>query len=314
MKQYFMVKIKTAVYMMFSLLIIILQTSCSDNDEPQESTGSETGYENQLAYFESFIVGVDSEGALTERRNGVPLEEFSSDPTELFIGVENTEEAREMFMNWMPDNAKIVNEGNDILFYPTGTKNDSQGEVKFMTANAEDGKTLATITFNDGASIVGVSKINFIKTTAWPDNDLSALSIGEILRKKHEGEWYDFVCIKEASNGQMGIMVAFDSYIFGAPGGKALSEMASKSEGRAVQKIVGGDNWNLHKNNFINAGYSHVFENNDDGFVWFDHWCYWVLWVSDYAIQLKTGHEEKFVNKKYKFSGMYVEYFGTIIE
>lgn len=312
MKTLFFNHIKTFVLMLSVAIFFMPLTGCNDDDAPDTPTNEdEEVAENQLAYFQSFLVSVDSLGNFTDHINGVHLSEFSSDPEEMFIGVDDISDARELFLSWMPDNANVCESGDIITFYPTDTDSKSQGTVKF-TAISGSQYQIAQITLEDGASIPGVSKLNFINGNAWPENYVSSLSLGEVENRKHkDGNWYDFVCIREASKGQTGIMIAFDENLYTPFQGSSNSWMASKGEGRLVSKIV-RENWTMHYNNFINAGYDYVFENNPDGEVNFDHWAYCILVMKGYTIRLKTGKEEGYVNSKYKFHNLYIAYFGQV--
>lgn len=214
MKRNLFFNLTLVIFAAFSLSL----SSCSDDDDNAQETNNETSVLrlNQLKYIQSQLVRVDSVGNLELRVNGEPLTEFNSDTTVVFIGAEDLAEAKEIFEGWLPQGITTSTNGDNIVASPTDTLGRAQGKVVFAPATENDGRSLATVTFTDGATIPYVSKVVFISSSTWPENGLfSPYTVGDIVTTNLD--YYDnnkkktmsanYVCIRSAKEGQTGLLM-----------------------------------------------------------------------------------------------------------
>ena len=150
-------------------------TACSSDDDkgetPEEPTEEQhqkpvTAYDD-LAYFQSSIVCVDSLGRFIERNYGEPL--YDNDTTTVYVGVETLAEAREMFDGWLAPDVKVTAQTpstTDVTATLTDKEGKAQGEVYFKAVN--DGTTIAEVTTT--AAVRHFRKVSFIPNSAWPHN------------------------------------------------------------------------------------------------------------------------------------------------
>ena len=151
-------------------------TACSDNDDDKGKTPEtpETPTEpkkqiayDDLAYFQNSIVRVDSLGQFLERYYGEPL--YENDTTNVYVGVENLAEAREIFDGIMaPDVvvSPLTPNTTDVTVALTDEDGKPQGEVYFRAGT--DGTTIAEVTTT--GPLRHFSKVIFIPNSAWPHN------------------------------------------------------------------------------------------------------------------------------------------------
>ncbi|MBR6593545.1 MAG: hypothetical protein IKK81_13140, partial [Prevotella sp.] len=194
--------VKFYATMMAVALCATILTSCSPDEDitPEETLyqGRVTVY-NQVRFLQNNIVEVDSLGNFVQRVNGAPLN--PADTTELYIGVANLSDAAEMFQGWLSPDTEVNLSAPSTIDMETGLKDENgqlQETVYFKVV--DEAPTLAEVTFAKGTVMKHVSKIIFIKESAWPENDESKYLIGD-------KTWGRAVCIREAKKGVSGLLL-----------------------------------------------------------------------------------------------------------
>lgn len=289
-------------------------TACDDDDDnkQQENLGDEMGimtYDG-LSYFQSQFVKVDENGNFMERRNGEPLN--AADTTIVSLGVSNVEEAKELFINWLPDDANYIENDNRIIYEPKDEEGQAQGTI-FFTPQSE-GEVLATVTFAEGTNINFISKIEFIDQAAWPHNGESIHREGDIVSvyiKKFpdfEGD-HDYLCIREAKNGQTGLLVLLSNFTSkGLYADKYCVDMATESQAKEVSKVI-RSNWDKYYNMFKKVNKNDL----EDRDYWYNRRKAPAINLGAYYITIKTGDCDWSATIKYrKKYNMFVKEFSTM--
>ncbi len=261
---------------MLAMIAITGFTWCSCEKDPSHKNAPErieiTSYDD-LQHFQDYFVEEDSEGQFVSHSMGVPL--YENDPTNLYIGVEDIEEARLIWQQTLaPDVEEQVYSPSPTDARATLTDLDGkkQGTVSFT---AGSGAVLAEIT-TDAPALRHFKKVTFIPKSAWPVNSGSSLyNVGDVVKFRvdhpDEGRDFDinFVCIREYSCGQNAIFVALskdEMEIYGTAENLLTSiYVPGQSSFRSISAII-RSNWEFFKASFKEAGENGL----DDSFYWID--------------------------------------------
>lgn len=277
-------------------------TSCSpDEDITPDDTqyhGEVTVYD-QVKYLQNNIVEVDSLGNFEQRVNGAPLN--PADTTELYIGVEDLAAAAEMFQGWLSPDTEVNLSAPSTIDMETGLKDENgqlQETVYFKVV--DEAPTLAEVTFAKGTVMKHVSKIIFIKDSAWPENDESKYLIGDIPKiLQPDATYLPYVCIREAKKGVSGLLMFISHYDIMY----YRKYNASLSLAKEASKILRTD-WDMYVAFFKDAGRGEL---KKDTFYWTNERdYYWLIKVDkNYAINLSNGDvdwwDHFWGNKKLRF-------------
>ena len=319
-------------------------TACSDSDDdkgqtPEVPTEDQhqkpvTDYDD-LAYFQSSIVRVDSLGQFIERNYGEPL--YKNDTTHVYVGVENLAEAREMFDGWLAPDVKVTTQTpstTDVTATLTDKEGKAQGEVYFKAVN--DGTTIAEVTTT--APVRHFSKVSFILNNAWPHNVqegkfVKGMIVNMRICYKYSGvspePYYrnmNMVCIRSQAKGVTPMFVGISSYKVATgdiPGSFDSSreyegmygqiDLPHQKDADEISKILRND-WDLFVGAFNQAGEGPLLAGeeywiNESGSGFFHNW--------QTAINLSTGESEDYettwsITEFYalyvKKSGFYMKY------
>lgn len=287
-------------------------TACSDSDD-DKNNGSSGGSDskevlfNDLLWFQNCIVRVDSLGQFVSRNYGEPL--YDNDTTNVYIGVETLEEARQLFDTWIAPDAKVTAtpSSTDVTVTLTDKDGKSQGEVYFKAVDG--GATIAEVTTT--AAVRHFRKVSFIPNSAWPTNVQEGKFIKGVVYKMdvrvsimHSGihedvkikyETMNMVCIRSQGNGVPPMLVAIGKEK--ESNGDALkfenleyTDMISESDAITASQILQND-WDLFAGVFDEAGNGPLLRNE---------W-YWIGKLEDifvdqsvYAVKLSaTGDQTK---------------------
>lgn len=258
-------------------------TSCTPDEDvtPDESQeqGEITTFD-QVRFFQDYLVETDSLGNIVQRVNGAPLDPVNT--TELYIGVENIEEAAEIFKNWMSPDTEVNLSAPSTIDMEADLKDlDGQVQETVYFKAVDETPTLAEVTFAKGSVIKHVSKVIFIKESAWPDNDFSPFYEGDT----EDSETYEegiqtWVCIRQAKSGQSGMLmyISEGEYICGT---NYIKQFASPSLAKEASKVL-RKNWNSYVTYFKNAN-----RTLDNSYYWINDHSDW--WGAIYAIRLSDG-------------------------
>lgn len=284
--------IKSYAIMTVVALCATAITSCSPDEDitPEETqSNGEVIVYNQVKYFQNNIVEIDSLGNFERRVNGAPLN--SVDTTELYIGVADLAAAVEMFQDWLSPDTEVNLSVPSNVDMEAGLKDENgqlQETVYFKAVN--EAPTLAEVTFAKGTVMKHVSKIIFIKESAWPENDESPWLVGdfETYDTFKEGKHW-WLCIREAKTGVSGMMmyISYNAWL----GTRLFAEgddWASPGLAKEASKILRG-NWDSYVSFFKEAD-----RTLDSSFYWIDDYTYAVWVYNQYAIKLSSGEIDWF--------------------
>ena len=185
--------------------------ACNKNNT--ENTSEDAGKLSDLEYFQDRLVTLDQNGNIRGYNVGQNLNE--ADPSEITVPVDTYDEARELFLRWLPSGSKPSVSGKTYTWEMTDQENKSEGKVIFAESTAPG--TIATISIN--ASGAKARSVKFIPFSAWPENasgveDYLAVNyyVGatiQVNENKGAGTG-EYVVIKEWTPQEPGLMIQID--------------------------------------------------------------------------------------------------------
>ncbi len=193
----------------FCAALALLACSKDDTDVQNEFTDKLS----DLEYFQDGLVRLDSLGNILGYNVGKNLNE--ADPAEISVPVDSYEEARDRFLEWLPEGVQPVVNGKTYTCQMTDEENQPEGQVVF--AESTDQGVLATLSVT--AKGPKINSVLFIPTTAWPEN---SSEIEEYLEENYylgaevevtEDKGYGkgtFIVIREWSPKENGIMIRME--------------------------------------------------------------------------------------------------------
>ena len=199
---------KTALFFFFAMALL----ACEKNDT-NELEDEYTDKLSDLEYFQDGLVRLDSLGNILGYNVGKNLNE--ADPAEISVPVDSYEEARDRFLEWLPEGVQPVVNGKKYTCQMTDEENQPEGQVVF--AESTDQGVLAKVSVT--AKGPKINSVLFIPTTAWPEN---SSEIEEYLEENYylgaevevtEDKGYGkgtFVVIREWSPKENGIMIRME--------------------------------------------------------------------------------------------------------
>ena len=203
-----MIMKKTALFFCFAMALL----ACEKNDT-NELEDEYTDKLSDLEYFQDGLVRLDSLGNILGYNVGKNLNE--ADPAEISVPVDSYEEARDRFLEWLPEGVQPVVNGKKYTCQMTDEENQPEGQVVF--AESTDQGVLATVSVT--AKGPKINSVLFIPTTAWPEN---SSEIEEYLEENYylgaevevtEDKGYGkgtFIVIREWSPKENGIMIRME--------------------------------------------------------------------------------------------------------
>lgn len=286
---------KLSILLGMAFMICFSFAACSDDEQTTE-TGTDTveKYEpNELSTLQSNLVHIDENGKFVERVLGESLD--AADTTEVSVGVDNYEEAVSLFSQLFADTTVISNNGTLATFSV------EKGKAELMAVSDDKG-TLATVLF-DVPGLKYVSKINFISHSAWPENasQKGFHKLGAIYQYKgwtsgngvnaddkfDADEMFNYVCIREYSNGVPALLVAITpkSYYIHCRYNDYSGRIPGESKAKNISKIL-QSNWSTYKT-YFNAAYKDVLTDNTS--CWYDKTKDYGVAAYRWDIKLKDG-------------------------
>ena len=273
-----------SLYLMASVFML---TACSDDDDNNASEMPQEGeveFFNELSFLQNSIVEIDSTGAKMGVSCGKALDEMA--PTELYVGAENIEEAKEIFLSWIINKESVISTGNNITVSLKSEERNDQGKVYF-TAKEQGSMVgeyplIAEVTFD--TDIKYVSKVYFINKSSWPNNAGSLFFVGDIVNLHSFGRegMKNYVCIREFSAGVKGMLISMSDKSY--DGMEGIGWTAKETEAKQASEIIRKD-WNTFKVFFEDAG----LRLNDDYLFYNAQKKFWGIPIGTYAINLHTG-------------------------
>lgn len=166
---------------------------------------------NDLSFFQSAFVDVgplNEDGVESYAIYSVGEAIYEDDATNLYIGVDNLEEALGYWnASLAPDIARTVSADNKYTYTLTDEEGKSQGSVSFTPGAAG---SVAQIT-TSASGLKYFSKVTFILNSAWPFNAGSEARshLGDVrFFRVPELGVIPFVCVREQGNGVKPLFVA----------------------------------------------------------------------------------------------------------
>ncbi len=251
--------LKKFIYLLSIALFAVAMESCSDDNELVINQDDvEDTVVDELAYLQKNLAIVSEDGSLKERIHGVVLDPGT--PNTVYIGVENYDEAREIFSTLFSDTTRISDDGTRALFTTR------QGSAELEAESGSEG-LLACAIFNvDGLKYV--DKINFIANSAWPENAqgkgfhklgvqymYKAWTGGRAMSgddKFDADEMHTFVCVREYNNGVPALLVGISTqslYIMWRGHNKYGGNMPGENRAQEIAKIISA-NWDFYESAF----------------------------------------------------------------
>lgn len=310
-------------------------TACSDSDD--DNNGSSDNPDGQkmvafddLSYFQNSIVIVDSLGNFMQRNYGEPL--YDNDTTNVYIGVETLEEAREIFGYWLAPDVKVnaqTPSTTDVTATLTDKDGNVQGEVYFKAVN--DGTTIAEVTTT--GPLRHFSKVIFIPNSAWPHNVQQGKYVkGEIVTTEVAYEVKDdqvvmknmnMVCVRSQSNGVKAMLVGISNetlrtWYYAYSGRREIwnhdnfrTNLATESIAREASQIM-KKSWNFFVQRFEEAGEGPLKTYEE---YWLNDYDWHTSYASMSAINLSTSETNIYdvQNRDRKFYGIYVKVIDELI-
>lgn len=235
---------KFYIAMIAVVLFAASVTSCSPNEDfaEEQEQGEEVVFD-QVKYFQDYFVNLDSLGNFILRVNGAKLN--PADSTELYIGVADLNAAAEMFKEMQsPDTEVRLSAPSTIDMEADLRDRTGQCQETVYFKVVDESPTLAEITFAKGNVIKYVSKVIFIKESAWPDNDESPYLIGDrvyFLRDLGLRGYQNVrgMCIREKKNGVSGLVLYVGRKV--KAGDEAALLAANATNAKEASKVLRQD-------------------------------------------------------------------------
>ena len=273
---------KAATALLFAVTLSAAFTACSDNHDfdSNDKAAKEQSHpvafnsHDDLAVFQNTIAEINELGQITNYIYGEPID--SKDPMHLYIGVENIDEARDIFNLWFANDV-VMSPSTDggIAVNLTDRNGKSQGTIFFNPGTEEN--HVAEVTASKDTQLKGFRQITFLKNEAWPSKNLLMAGnkyykfdiVRNIKMAGIQDCLYDndkrlnFVCIQGSGNGVKPIFCAVSNSKYKNPlSNKYLGIMrnskycpgeVSSPTAFNIQKILHAD-WDTFVETFREAG------------------------------------------------------------
>lgn len=211
-------------YYALCMALALSFTACTDDiiDNPVNGGGSENTDEipvtvfDDLDYFQSAIIPVDSTGTMLCRSYGEIL--YEREPDHLYIGVKDLAEAEAIFRGWIAPDVTLsttIPSANGLTCPLTDVDGKPQGTLYFTPGT--DNKIVAEVTASSDTQLKHFNKITFLLNAAWPmqSSVYHKYTEGDIIIHKPaysvdiplwgglhpEDETMGFVCIRQGGKG-----------------------------------------------------------------------------------------------------------------
>ncbi len=276
----------------FLLCAAVALFACSKNNVEDKDEGFVLVEKlSDLEYIQDILVTVDDDGKITGYNVGENLNE--SDPSEISVPVDTYEQARDLFLKWLPESAKPSVNGNTYTWEMTDEENKSEGQVTFTESTAPG--TTATISIS--ASGTKVRTVKFIPFSAWPENSSAMEEYledyyymgAEIQVNDNKGAGTGtYVVIREWTPQENGIMIRIDTKKFDTwNDGYDRKNCSSIGTTQTVSNVLHqGNNYDY----FVNIyGKQHNWPDLDNRFMTSKKKTTWYGFVYYYYVRLSTG-------------------------
>ena len=296
-------------------MAMTLFAACGKKDDPGKDVPEKeivTAFDD-LSYFQNTFVKTvvttedtdahkAGETIYTAYLVGKPI--YENDPTNLYVGVEDLDEALEYWDACLaPDVNRTFSATHNYTYTLTDAEGKSQGTVSF-TPGA--GGSVAQITTNL-AGLEHFEKVTFILNSAWPFNTVygqTRVGDARVMTVNVENDFYPFsetvtfICVQEASAGVPPFYVGFSKRLIEPFGEQILMSDYCPAETKAkrIYDYLHKD-WDFFAAVFEEAG---VDLNLNDA-CWIDEKDSYTFWTYQYGVNL-TKNEFELEKWEYYYS------------
>lgn len=193
----------TSVILLMTLVATSFQ-SCKKQEPPKTI---EIKTFDDLKYFQSSIICVDSVGNFEYRALGKPLN--ADDTAHLFIGVDSLAQAERFFRQWIAPDVEIKEDHGNLICPLTDKDGNAQGTVYFRPASSNG--HIAEVSASDDTRLLYFRQITFLHNDVWPLaapesrwHKFDIVHNLDISIKDHlseEDRYLNWVCVRESGNG-----------------------------------------------------------------------------------------------------------------
>lgn len=308
-----------------SVAMLGLTVACSSEDDGLVSNANNTAKQemtqtsgdvttfDQVAFLQGNIIEVDTLGNIRHRIVGSM--QNPADTTELSVHVEDIDAATKKFMSWLSPDTQVESSSPSTVNLRADLK-DRSGSMKVSVsfkAAEDDGDKIAEVTFDKKDVLKHFTKIVFRKQdgsgkkllTANSNGGYSPYNVGEIGQFENVwGSLVNFVCIKEATEDEAGLMVYISPYLCkGAI--RQIEQYANPGLAFVASSILTKD-WDHYVTFFKNAGMTL----DKDEYYWVNDYTYWLVTLTNHAIRLSDGDFDWFLSAQKHY--LKIETFGLI--
>ena len=306
------------IYFALCMVLAVSFTACRESafDNPVDN-GGENGKTDKnphtvfddLAYFQSAIIPVDSTGTMLCRSIGAVL--YENEPDHLYIGVKDLTEAETMFREWIAPDVELsttIPTTSGLTCPLTDANGKPQGTLYFTPGTER--KIVAEVTASDDTPLKHFKKITFLLKAAWPlqastyhkytEGDIiTHTPTGKIVSGlNEEDKVLNWVCIRPSSPGVKPMFCAITKTRYrggmdGQPGNNhwrysrivKTDYCPALSKAQTISNIL-KSSWDYYVELFDQAGCGSL--RGDPGF-WIDEWhMSFIYYFVDY-IYYKSG-------------------------
>ncbi len=221
------------------LLSAMCFMACSNDDDNNNSQIPEEERVHDLDIFTDRLITVDDEGNLEGVNIGEELNSQAA-PGVFSVKVENFEEAKSMFMELVDGFTDISTSGDDITVVLHDAEGKEQGKVYFKKTDAGQ---VATMTY-EGFTLPGITQLRYLDKWPMLGATPSPYKLFDIVTVPSDREGRPRgICIREWSNGTMGMIICPTSYESGYQDWRAntcketLKAMAGQVKKVGVDKV-----------------------------------------------------------------------------
>lgn len=289
--------------MMSAAMMAMTFVSCSDDDEPKTAPDEEFPevVVDELGDLQNTLTTLNEDGGLKERIYGVVLDE--STPNTISIGVNDFDEALEVFGSILPDTTAISEDGTKAQF------STRQGTAVLSKDEGKDG-LIAHVDFDiDGLKYV--DRINFLLHSAWPENAkyVSTYKLNSVYQDigfTDLKEFERYICIKEYEDGQPAILVAISNRKWKLDyNEEGNGNIPNENMARKISKILQKD-WNHFKTLYKVDGTEYLADNEK---YWISKTKCAIFQYYRWTINLKREHIESHALVTFKAPNYYVLFY-----
>lgn len=254
-------------------------TACSnDNDEPGGSQSPQEAVStyDDLDYFQNAIIEVNSLGEMLNRSYGEVIDD--SDPTHLFIGVDNLTEAETLFREWIAPDIELsttIPTTGGLTCPLTDPNGQPQGTIYFKPGT---GTSVAEVTASSETALKHFRRITFLLNSAWPHNEsiYQHYTEGDIITYSPTIIYYGtigtpfyplstkdktlkWVCIRQGSKGVKPMFCAITNSNYNCNNEETAHEIRisdycpGEAKAMAISKTLRAS-WNFYVERFAEAG------------------------------------------------------------